>query len=126
MTVLIVKKFSSAEEVSKGCDIALKNRLYVSGWALSSHLKSLRKGRKQGELSIVFSEETPVAVALLSGKDIQVFCKKSERRKGYGTMAITALLENYSKEHLFINDGIEGSYRFFEKAIPSNITVAGW
>lgn len=42
MKVVLYKE----DTLKLGCDIALKNRLYVSGWSLSANLKHARKTGK--------------------------------------------------------------------------------
>ena len=71
-------------------DIALKSRLYVSGWMLSSYLKKIRKG--EIDARVVLCTENGCAVGIcvqvLSGVRkgfTQVFVKKSYRKRGIGT-----------------------------------------
>lgn len=121
MTKVITKVFNTPTEVLEGCNIALKSRLYVSGWNLSGELKYLRKYPFSGKVSITFADDKPVAVAVLRGGVVECFCRKSERKKGYGGKTLSSLL---SKEReVTVCQGIEGSYSFFSKAIPSSVKV---
>ena len=100
------------DTLADGCNLALKNRLYVSGWRLSKDLKNARE-KKQGEISIVFKNDTPVALAFADKCSyISTFCKKSERRKGYGSLAVQSL---NCKEIAKGSYGIDGSETFYTK-----------
>ena len=74
-------------------DIALKSRLYVSGWMLSSCLKKIRI--TEIDARVVLCTENGCAVGIcvqvLSGDRkgfTQVFVKKSCRKRGIGTKMV--------------------------------------
>lgn len=111
MKVILYKEYTLKE----GCDIALRNRLYVSGWRLSSKLKHSRQTNK-GEIAIVYKGDKPVACSHADNYGyIDTFCRKSERRKGYGTLAVSHL-DQYKESKVKGSYGIDGSPDFYEKA----------
>ena len=71
-------------------DIALKSRLYVSGWMLSSYLKKIR-GIEIDARVVLCTENgcaVGVCVQVLSGARkgfTQIFVKKSYRKRGIAT-----------------------------------------
>ena len=110
MKVVLYKE----ETLKEGCSIALRNRLYVSGWCMSSNLKRARKSGV-GEVSIVYKDGIPVACAYADEYGYAgTFCRKSERRKGYGTLAISQL-DQYKEGKLKGSYGIDGSKSFYDK-----------
>lgn len=109
MKVVLYKE----ETLKEGCDIALRNRLYVSGWNLSSDLKRARQSGT-GEVSIVYKDDIPIACAYADKYGyVGTFCRKNERRKGYGTLAISHL-DQYKEGKLVGSYGIDGSRNFYE------------
>ena len=111
MKVVLYKE----DTLKLGCDIALKNRLYVSGWNLSANLKRARKTGK-GEVSIVYLDDLPVACAYSDDYGhVDTFCRKQQRRKGFGTLALSAL-DGYKAGKLKGFYGINGSSDFYKKA----------
>lgn len=82
------------ETLKLGAKIAVKHKLYVSGWDLSYRFKDIIRSktpRKDIKLSLVYIDDTPVAVAYSSIRSAQAFCRKSERKKGYGSDAVKAI-----------------------------------
>ena len=80
---------STSETIKEMASLALKSRLYVSGWCMSYSLKrarDLQSFREKSVVVIAFSTETntPVGAAIVCRKDIDVFVRKSERNKGIG------------------------------------------
>lgn len=109
MKVVLYKE----ETLKEGCDIALRNRLYVSGWNLSSDLKRARQSGT-GEVSIVYKDDIPIACAYADKYGyVGTFCRKSERRKGYGSLAISHL-DQYKEGKLKGSYGIEASEAFYK------------
>ena len=109
MKVVLYKE----ETLKEGCSIVLRNRLYVSGWRMSSNLKHARKSGV-GEVSIVYKDGTPVACACSDNYGfVGTFCRKSERRKGYGSLAISHL-DQYKEGKLKGSYGIEASEAFYK------------
>lgn len=106
-------------------DIALKNRLYVSGWMLSSHLKAIRDGKINSIVKLQYEDGKPVGVVTMNrpyeGFDpehfdtkvtnVEIFVKKAYRKKGIGRKLI-AQLENCPKLGGW---GVDGSQRFWKK-----------
>ena len=98
-----------------GCDIALKSRLYVSGWNLSASLKHARK-TGEGEVSIAYLDGLPVACAYSDNYGyVSTFCRKQQRRKGFGMLALS-MLDRYKDGKLKGSYGINGSSDFYKKA----------
>ena len=100
-------------DVAEAADIALKNRLYVSGWCLSGDLKDYRAKPNWGDLKIVlaYDDDKPVGVVVDCRGDVQAFVRKSHRRRGIASGAIRygdIVVKHYG-------DGINGSEVFFEK-----------
>ena len=111
MKVVLYKE----DTLKLGCDIALKNRLYVSGWNLSAILKHARKTVK-GEVRSVYLDDIPVACAYSGDYGyVATFCRKQQRRKGFGMLALSAL-DGYKDGKLKGSRGIDGSSDFYKKA----------
>lgn len=105
--------------------IALKNRLYVSGWMLLPHLKAIRDGKITSVVKIHYENGKAVGVVTMNkpyeGFDpehfdtkvtnVEIFVKKSYRKKGIGRQLI-AQLEECPK---FGGWGVEGSNLFWRK-----------
>lgn len=110
-------KVYSGNDVAQGADLALKSRLYVSGWQLSYTLGAMRaRPKTDDKIAILFDEQEPVAVAVHNYNSIQVFCRKKKRRQGNGTQVVNALLREGVK-HPHYDQGIDGSMTFFKKTI---------
>lgn len=93
--------------------IALKHRLFVSGWLLSGAMKCIRKGHniEDARMAIAYDSDIPVGVSLYDRTTglIQVFVRKSYRRRGIGRK----LVENFKKFEVYGIRGIDGSSHFF-------------
>ena len=107
------------DTLAQGADIALKHRLYVSGWSLSHILKAIRDPSSSysslystSAIAIVAVKGTPVAVAVYRRDEINTFCRKSMRRRGYGSLAVTKIKETV-KDKIRFFPGIAGSCRFY-------------
>jgi hypothetical protein len=100
MTVIIYK----GEDAKIGADIALKHKLYVSGWLLSGELKSQRKHGK-GRIAIHYDGNMkPVGVVNENEEGIlMAFVRKSERKKGYGRNMVNAIKTDFSKAYTGID-----------------------
>lgn len=96
-------------------DIALKNRLYVSGWLLSRTLKHIRKYNYCNSIILAYEHGIPVGVALRNAHNspIQVFVKKSYRHKGIGTKLVKSLQKELGIVQAAY--GIAGSGEFYKK-----------
>lgn len=105
--------------------IALKNRLYVSGWDLSGKLQEIKKGYENGVVAMVFLKcGTPVAVSIVIDywtdhegkcKQIQCFTRKALRGKGLGSLALRSAIEFHGGEVVASLWGISSSHSFFTK-----------
>ena len=108
-----LRKYTDVNVVD-GCNIALKNRLYVSGWQLSYTMKDIRDkmSNRYDSLAIAYENEKPVSVVVF-GKTgcVQAFTKKQHRRKGFASL----LIEHFKINILHYDEGIEGSFNFWEK-----------
>lgn len=99
-------------EDSKPADIALKARLYVSGWTLSKDLAEIRKGSVKALVALAYNPSgIPVGVSVREGNWISVFVRKSHRRKGAGTLLVKALKSDYNRAGY----GVVGSLSFWDK-----------
>lgn len=109
-------------EIKNNCDIALKNRLYVSGWSMSGEYL---RGRKYGSsyleyIDIYYIESKPVgAITLTVVNGLNIFVKKAYRRKGIGSILLSKMKESLDiqdwSEALYGECGIEGYEEFFHK-----------
>ncbi len=97
-----------------GADIALKARLYVSGWNLSDQLKETRSAKlKEDKIAITYVDNVPVSVVSLHRRTLMAFTRKSERQKGYGIRSFSAMKLESMPYH---DVGIDGSGIFWRKA----------
>lgn len=105
----------SEMEVHRGADIALKNRLYVSGWSLSCDLKRYRRdpiGYRHVKIVLAYDGEIPVGVvAAEPNGTVQVFVRKSYRRRGIAS----GMIRSHGIKVVYCGDGIDGSYKFWDK-----------
>lgn len=98
------------------CSLALKHRLYVSGWCLHSELSNCG-GWGAREAAIYLSNGIPVGVAVIaSGHDIQVFVRKSQRRKGIGRKLVEHMRAHFPAHANRMDGGygIKGSLEFWK------------
>lgn len=129
-------KIYAGQSLSEGCDIALKSRLYVSGWTLSEMLKNIRKSSSyygKTALFICYEKEMPVALCLATAynrKDekiyeLQAFCRKNFRRLGYASLCVKACKMFFGPEAKYVvYPGIENSNVFWNRVeIPRQTTV---
>lgn len=113
------------EQTSENANLALKHRLYVSGWMLSSSLIHAREYPRHYYINLKYNDEgLPIGVICVHIRginneigSIQVFVRKSERRKGYGTELINIMYDEWSGISLRHDDGIKGSRLFWENTI---------
>lgn len=109
-------------------DIAIRNKLFMPGWVLSSTLKSIRNNWDNYYVNCVvnlhYEDEKPVGVVVMRmpvdksipecngfKPEVQIFVKKQYRRKGIGTKLISSL----NKKQINWELGIEGSLNFWHK-----------
>ena len=120
MQVDVTVSLFTDDTLAQGADIALKHRLYVSGWSLSHILKAIRDPSSSysslystSAIAIVAVKGTPVAVAVYRRDEINTFCRKSMRRCGYGSLAVTKIKETV-KDKIRYFPGIKGSGSFYD------------
>jgi hypothetical protein len=95
-----------------GAQIALDHRLYIPGWQLSHTLQGLKISQDtHNRIAIGFLDDVAVAVATLDGTTVQAFCRKAQRRNGYGGQCVRALRATKMRSVV----GIDGSDKFWEK-----------
>ena len=109
---MIEVKTYHKETLAHGVDLALSNRLFVPGWDLNGSLKNAKQ-RNEGTVALVFKHGKPVAISFADRWITQAFTRKTERRNGYGRMAVKALREIHkTSSH---GCGKKGSDVFWEK-----------
>lgn len=116
----------SGSEAAALASVALKNRLYVSGWMLSGIMVRIRRSPKPNDIvSIVTVDGKPISVAVLTdGSDtIACFTKKAYRKKGYGKLAVTGLKQSAEKGVRGHSEGLNGCSDFFQKC---GLPIASW
>lgn len=118
----MIKVYSDGNVV-EGCNIALRSRLYVSGWNLSRYLKAVRSGNVHGTVLIYFRNNTPIGVCLvITGRtwlNIQFFVRKNERRTGVATALFKEAYALFGNRKYYHSDGIDGSEYFFKTIFKS-------
>lgn len=106
-------------------DIALKNRLYVSGWCLSGNLVDVRDSPEDCLVLVHYEDERAVGVCLVQHYEvynkkvhnIQTFVKKSYRGKGIGRQLVNKAKEITPNAEFSYGAGIAGSRVFWEKVL---------
>src|SRR5690606_33705848 len=105
-------KIHEGDEAKVAADIALKNRLYVSGWSLSGDLKAIRCGHYKAKVAVVYEQEKPVAVGIQDSQGLtEIFVRKSYRRKKIGS----TIAQKFKHDYSYCLEGIEGSSVFWDK-----------
>lgn len=103
--------------VQEAADIALKNRLYVSGWELSYLLKYIRERENNDtyKISLAYKNNKPIGVCVKTFNNyVQVFVRKEERRQGIGTTLVQKTL-GARRKNFYYERGVSYSIDFFEK-----------
>jgi hypothetical protein len=117
-----VKVFDKAK-AAEGADIALKNKLFVSGWELSKTLTEIRekaaRNLKEYTVALSYKDGIPVAVVIREGTFMQAFCRRSERRKGHASACARAIRQRHPdlEASLYAFTGVEGSYSFWKNCL---------
>ena len=103
----------SGSTVGPAADIALKNRMYVSGWSLSGELKRIRDRFHANDCKIALAwyGDIPLAVAVINDGSVQAFCRKAFRRNGLASRCVSAVKRTSCTADL----GIVGSSAFWTK-----------
>lgn len=107
-------------------DIALKNRLYVSGWILSEILKLIRNDYYKGKehIELEYENDIPITVVICipvvnsntcNEYQYMSFTRKSKRKKGYASKCIRRIKKNINKKlRTFGVVGIDSSKYFWQ------------
>jgi GNAT superfamily N-acetyltransferase len=111
------RKLELTTENQINADIALKNRLYVSGYMLSGVLVKIRSGKLDARVVIHVENDIPVGVAVtdfshFSYYGTMVFVRKSMRNRGIGSKLLEKL--NASK-NTRVGVGCTASSKFWRK-----------
>lgn len=101
------------DSVKEGVNIALKNRLFVSGWSLNGDLKEAKNCTENKKISIAFENNIPIGVAFDDGTQIEAFVRKSKRRKGIGSKLVNLVKTENSKAGIGLKMG--QSEKFWKK-----------
>jgi GNAT superfamily N-acetyltransferase len=113
----------TVEQNSDLANIALKHRLFVSGWTLSGDLIGLRDRQySQGTIAVGYIGDLPVAVSVADNNRvikylfIQAFVRKQFRGNGIGRAVAAKLIKSIRASDYTITtgDGITGSDKFWE------------
>lgn len=91
-----IKVATNSNEIQEYASLALKHRLYVSGWTLSYYLKSAREKPETAKgLVLALVDDIPVGVVITKSYGTSgVFVKKAFRRHKIGTKLIKALTDS--------------------------------
>lgn len=106
---------NSFQELAK---IAIKNRLFVSGWLLNSVLHQIKNGTLLAKVVLHYENNTPVAVAVnivdASYFDYKtmVFVRKTQRNKGIGSKILKELDAPKNSQ---VGKGVNESVNFWLK-----------
>ncbi|WP_407305384.1 GNAT family N-acetyltransferase [Acinetobacter sp.] len=106
----MIKNLSIAEV----CKIAITNQLFVGGWCMRGEMKAPSFIRAA---SLFVDEEKPVGVAIVTEYYyVQVFVRKSHRRRGIGRALITDLRKQlgHCAKSLDAGKGNAASVKFWE------------
>lgn len=111
------RKLELTNENQINADIALKNRLYVSGYMLSGILIKIRRGEIQARVLIHVENEIPVGVAVyvpsaVTYYETMIFVRKSMRSRGIGTALLSKL---NSPRQTRVGVGCSASRHFWHK-----------
>ena len=99
-------------DVVEGAKLALKHRLYVSGWCLSGELKSMiRSPRISDGIALGLLDGVPVSIVLHDAHQYMAFCRKALRNNGYASQCFQKL--NVTGKSA--GGGIDGSDHFWRK-----------
>ena len=122
---------SLSNETEINADIALKNRLYVSGWCLSGSLRYAREN-PNNKLVLLHYDDDGIPVGVLYAShyysditlqdytNVQVFVRKSKRNRGIGKELVNKLKELSPNTKFTWDCGIKGSRMFWIKQFKEN------
>lgn len=96
----------------EGVDLALKHRLYVSGWGLSGSLLEARhRPHRNAHLTLLFKDGVPITLGWYDGYMAMAFCKKTERRQGFASACIKAMNMG---DYATAGEGLIGTGKFWK------------
>ena len=112
-------KGRSLTHMKKLADDALKARLYVSGWLLSSELLNIRDylsetsiERPLYDIAVAYEDGNAVGVSIINEKgNLQVFVRKAKRHNGYGRK----LVRKIRRDGAYGICGVDGEGKIFTK-----------
>ena len=112
-------KGRSLNHMKKLADDALKARLYVSGWLLSSELMYIRDALSETcnerlfyDIAVAYEDGNAVGVSIINEKsNLQVFVRKAKRHSGYGRK----LVRRIRREGAYGICGVDGEGKIFTK-----------
>lgn len=94
----------------EGAKLALKNRLYVSGWQLSCDLQHLVQGLGPNNVLVIgFLDDIPISVALRHYRHLEAFCRKAHRGNGYASKCLSRI----DKTNCMAGEGLKGTKKFW-------------
>lgn len=121
---------SRINETIVNSDIALKNRLYVSGWLLSGALVNARDDPTNKLVLLHYIDDVPVGVIYaryvnsvnsVNLVNVQVFVRKSKRNLGIGSALVNNVKELSPNAKFTWNCGTIGSRYFWSKQFEVTI-----
>jgi len=112
---------ATGNECPSLASIALKNRLFVSGWEMSHTLREIRHNPHKATIAVLFEDNVPMSISLQERcSRVQSFTRKAKRRQGYGSMTFDCVIKYKENEKFYHEYGISGSLDFFHHAKNAN------
>ncbi len=98
--------------------LALKNRLYVSGWMLSGWLQKIKNGHQSAvprDIAVGYLDDVPVVVVTRERRRgfTATFVRKENRLQGFGSKVVRELYKQLPMNKFLYGWGIEGSCSFY-------------
>lgn len=92
--------------------LALKHKLYVAGWEMSRYLQRTKRTGEHDVKVVADEGGVPVSVCVNVRGHVMCFTRKSQRREGYGSLALKAVMGDCGD--VCAGGGIRGSDDFFK------------
>lgn len=113
LKIVTAKTQQDLEQLAR---LAIKHRLYVSGWSMRGDYKQIVEGTSMEEeniqLALALFNDLPVGCVLIREDCVQCFVRKKYRLRGVGS----ALMHGLQKPNgWWTGDGILGSDIFWSK-----------
>lgn len=99
------------DTLATGARIALRSRLYVSGWALAGCYVDMMNDQLDGEIALGFLDGEPICAIVNDFAQVMAFCRKALRGNGYTSRC----LQRIDTSGLIADTGVEGSAKFWQK-----------